>query len=391
MKVGVIAHLKHAIRDPFAGGLEMHTYSLCKSLRQRGHEVTLFASAGSAEGLGLEEICQETSNAQLSLENEFRHEHRIYFRLMEDLRNRHFDIIHNNSLHYLPPALAGSLPMPMVTVLHTPPFWEMEGGIRQNDSSNSSFVAVSKVIRDLWAPITRIDRVIRNGIDLKGFAFGPIPAPQPYVVWSGRIVPEKGLHLALSAARQGGHNIRIAGPISDHHYFEHEIRPRLSDQACYVGHLNHIDLADLVRGSRAFLFSPLWEEPYGLVLAEALACGTPVATFARGAVAEIVDETCGIIVPPDDVAALAQAAHDVQVLSRSDCRARAEAIADSRSMIEQYESLYRRLIMRSKLERSAVVPFCHGFPETSNARALLDHFTGHLPSIRSEVPVSLRI
>jgi glycosyltransferase involved in cell wall biosynthesis len=390
MKIGVIAHLKHAIRAPFAGGLEMHTFLLCKLLRRRGHDVTLFAAEGSAMGLGLEAICNETGQTHSSEEQKFRHEHRLYLALMENLRESDFDIIHNNSLHYLPLALADGLPMPMVTVLHTPPFWEMEGSILHNKSRNSSFVAVSAVIQDLWAPITKVNRVIHNGIDLKQFRFTPVPSVHSYLVWSGRIVPEKGLHLAILAARRAGVNLRIAGPIADHLYFEKNIRPLLSEQTSYVGHLNHFELADLIGGARAILFTPLWEEPYGLVLAEALACGTPVASFGRGAVAEILDETCGIIVPPDNVAALAQAAHDVQRLSRSDCRQRAEAIADSGSMINQYEDLYRQLILRdSPRPDSRRSPF-HGFPDTSNSRALLDHYIAQVPAMGSEIPASLR-
>jgi glycosyltransferase involved in cell wall biosynthesis len=389
MKIGVIAHLKHPIRAPFAGGLEMHTYALCSRLRWRGHKVTLFAAAGSDGTLDVEEICHQPENAEVNSAAQFRQEHRIYLKLMEHLRQRDFDIIHNNSLHYLPPALAGGLPMPMVTVLHTPPFWEMEGSIRQNESSNSRFVAVSSFIAALWAPVTRIDRVITNGIDLEKFRFALNPDASPYVVWSGRIVPEKGLHLALSAAQQAGLHLRIAGPISDATYFQREIRHRLDETLRYVGHLGHLELADLFRGARAVLFTPLWEEPYGLVLAEALACGTPVAAFARGAVGEILDESCGIIVPAEDVPALAQAAHDVQALSRRACRQRAEAIADAGIMIEQYENFYQRLILECQPVASGVAPASSGFPDPSGPRALLDHYMAHLPAIASKIPDSL--
>jgi glycosyltransferase involved in cell wall biosynthesis len=390
MKVGVIAHLKYPIREPFAGGLEMHTFSLCRSLRRRGHKVTLFAAAGSADGLGLEVCSDNKQKTQIGAEEQFRHEHRTYFKLMEHLRNRDFDIIHNNSLHYLPPAMAGRLPMPMVTVLHTPPFWEMEGSIIKSDAANCSFVAVSSVIKDLWAPITKTECVIHNGIDLNKFGFAPVPAPSPYVVWSGRIVPEKGLHLAILAARSAGLNLRIAGPISDLRYFEREIKPSLSESTIYVGHLSQKHLAELVGGAQAFLFTPLWEEPYGLVLAEALACGTPVVSFARGAVAEILDESCGIVVPPNDVGMLAQAAHDAQFLRRPDCRKRAEEIADADTMIEQYEDLYRRLILRGSRAPGSLESLPGAFTETLDPRALLNHYMAHCPAIASEIPLGLR-
>jgi glycosyltransferase involved in cell wall biosynthesis len=385
MKIGVIAHVKHPISDPFAGGLEMHTYALCTGLRRRGHDVTLFAAAGSADCLGLETICEPTAQAP----GGFRHEHEIYLTLMENLRRRDFDIIHNNSLHYVPPALAGGLSIPMLTVFHTPPFWEMEGSIMSTATPNSRFVAVSSFIRDVWATITPVEDVIHNGIDLTKFRFTPVSAAAPYAVWSGRIVPEKGLHLAIPAARQAGLNLLIAGPVSDRSYFERAIQPLLDEQARYVGHLNQSDLAALIGGARALLFTPLWNEPFGLVLAEALACGTPVASFARGAVAEILDETCGIIVPADDVAALAQAVRSVQGLRRADCRKRAKAIADSVTMIAHYEALYRRLILTTKpaFGREMAPP---GFLQISCPRGLLDHYEASLPVIASEIPLGLR-
>jgi glycosyltransferase involved in cell wall biosynthesis len=388
MKIGVIAHLKHPIREPFAGGLEMHTYALCKKLRQRGHHVTLFAAAGSADNLGLEPICAAPDQTPAT-DGAFRREHRIYTALMEDLRHRDFEIIHNNALHYVPPALAGVLPMPMVTVLHTPPFWEMEGSITQNHDPNSSFIAVSAFILAQWARITPVASVIPNGVDLQTFRFVPTPDAMPYLLWSGRIVPEKGLHLAIAAARQAGLALRIAGPISDPAYFARDIAPWLDDDVRYVGHICHGDLPALLGGARAFIFSPLWEEPYGLVLAEALACGTPVAAFARGAVAEILDASCGIIVPPGDIACLAQAARDVQALRRADCRKRAETIADFDSMVVAYEHLYRRLIARGQSASSSLAR-PRGFADMPSPRALLDHYLAHCGAMMSDIPAALR-
>jgi glycosyltransferase involved in cell wall biosynthesis len=196
--------------------------------------------------------------------------------------------------------------------------------------------------------------------------------------------------LAIAASRKARLDLRIAGPISDRAYFERDIAPALDQHARYAGHLSHSELANLIGGASALLFSPLWDEPYGLVLAEALACGTPIASFARGAVAEILDASCGIMVPPGDVGALAQAARDVQHLRRSDCRRRAEDIADFGVMISQYEGMYHRLIQSAKptqVKRKAV-PW--NFPEIPNARGLLDYYMAHRPAMLSEVPIGLR-
>ncbi len=125
MKIGVIAHLKHAIREPYAGGLEMHTRFLCEQLQKRRHAVTLFAARGTDMAC-TEPVCDPIHDNADS----FATEHGIYGDLMNQLQNADFDIVHRNSLHYLPIAMASVLPMPMVTTLHTPPFWEMEGSLR---------------------------------------------------------------------------------------------------------------------------------------------------------------------------------------------------------------------------------------------------------------------
>jgi glycosyltransferase involved in cell wall biosynthesis len=347
LRLGIIAHLKYPIREPFAGGVEMHTHMLAMQLRRRGHEVVVFASTQSDAALGVEAICPQTTLDEAGLaesqDYEFFREHHAYLTLMNRLRSSNFDVIHNNSLHYLPVAMADALPMPMVTTLHTPPFCWLESGVRLSKPANMKFVAVSRSIEISWAPITPVYRVIPNGIDLGRFAFCPAPAAQPYLVWYGRIVPEKGLHFAIDAARKLGMILQFAGPMVNDEYYQAEIAPRLGPDTVYAGHLAHRELAGLIGGARAFLCTPCWEEPFGLVVAEALACGVPVAAFARGAIPEILDASCGVLAAPDDVVALAAAAAAALKLRRADCRRRAERICDGTTMIDAYEAVYAAL------------------------------------------------
>lgn len=349
MRIGIIAHLKYPIAEPFAGGLEMHTHLLARSLRDRGHAVTIFASSRSEPGLGLEAICSETAISTVGTAEApdvaFFKEHHAYLSLMSELRHRRFDVIHNNSLHYIPVTMADSLPMPMVTTLHTPPFCWLESGIRLCRARNNAFVAVSHAVGKLWNHVLPVDSVIMNGIDLDRFSFHPAPDTEAYLVWYGRIVPEKGLHLAIAAAKQVGMPLKIAGPILDEVYFREQIAPHLGADAIHVGHLAHGALAKLVAGARAFMCTPLWEEPYGLVVAEALACGVPVAAFARGAIPDILDDSCGVLASPDDVESLARSTFAALSLDRRACRRRAEQVCDAGRMIDAYEALYRRLVV----------------------------------------------
>lgn len=352
MRIGIIAHLKYPIREPFAGGLEMYTHFLARSLRTRGHQVTVFASTRSDERLGVEAICDATAldacgSAEAEDEAFFR-EHHAYLTLMNELRHRRFDVVHDNSLHYLPVTMADALPMPMVATLHTPPFAWLESGVRLSRQRNVTFVPISQSVARYWSPITPVSGIISNGIDLNRFAYRSQPSPARYWIWYGRIVPEKGLHLAIEAARLAGVHLKFAGPVSDQSYFDREIAPRMHDQVTYLGHLDHDGLAGEIGGASAYLCTPCWEEPFGLVVAEALACGVPVASFARGAIPEIIDATCGVLARADDVADLARAGLAAENLSRIACRRRAEARCDAAAMIDGYERLYRQLATRRR-------------------------------------------
>jgi glycosyltransferase involved in cell wall biosynthesis len=348
MRIGVIAHLKYPIAEPFAGGLEMHTHLLCQQLRKKGHAVTLFAATHSDPALGLEAVCDQTEISKLGTAEAgdvaFFKEHHAYLSLMGRLRRSAFDIIHNNSLHYLPVSMAETLPMPMVTTLHTPPFCWLESGIREARAPMARFVSVSEAMRRQWSHVRAIDRVIPNGIDLQRFAWRDRVDEPPHLIWFGRIVPEKGLHLALDAAARTGIPLRFAGPILDEAYFAAEIAPRLTSNTLYLGHLDHDALSREIGKAAAFVCTPRWDEPYGLVVAEALACGTPVAAFARGAIPDILTGDCGALARPDDVEDLARAIMEAIGLSRSACRARAEAACDMRRMVDAYEQLYVELL-----------------------------------------------
>ncbi len=354
MRIALIAHLKYAICEPFAGGLEMHTHMLARSLRERGHDVTLFASLHSDAALGVEAICDETAllatGTAEANDVAFFREHHAYLTLMTMLRTRRFDVIHNNSLHYLPVSMAETVATPMLTTLHTPPFCWLESGIRLGRSGAGRFAAVSAATARMWGHVVTSDHIVPNGIDLTHFPYRSRPDPDAYLVWYGRIVPEKGLELAMDAARLAGLPLRIAGPVSDPDYYERSIAPRLGANAIHVGHLEHRALARLIGGARASLCSPRWEEPYGLVVAEALSCGTPVAAFRRGGVPELLDESCGVLAAPDDPDALAAAARTAMTLDRAACRRRAERHCDADVMVDAYEAIYREMTAPDAIE-----------------------------------------
>jgi glycosyltransferase involved in cell wall biosynthesis len=349
LRVALIASARFPIREPFAGGLEAHTWALARGLINRGHEVTVFAGAGCDPALGVHELTavrpriSSAARADVSMVAEmWLEEHHAYLQLLLELAERargSFDVVHNNCLHYLPVAMARSLPVPMISTLHTPPTPWLESAI-QAAPCPVFFTAVSTHTAKAWQHVIPALRVIRNGVDLDRWRPGPGGGP---LVWSGRLVPEKGADLAIRAARIAGMPLDIAGPIADRRYFAAKVEPLLGGDVRYRGHLRHEELAPLVGSASACLITPRWDEPYGLVAAESLACGTPVCGFARGALPEILDSHCAVLTRPDDVNHLADALPAAVRLSRDRARAHAAAHCSQDLMISQYQDLYREL------------------------------------------------
>jgi len=353
-RVALIGAAGHPIAEPFAGGLEAHVWALAHGLIDRGHEVTLFAGPGSDPGLGIAALdlrlprISETARGDVSMPPpQWLDEHHAYLDLMLRLADGTygpFDVIHNHSLHHLPIAMAPMLGTPMLSTLHTPPTPWLESALQVRDDSPVTFAAVSEHTAAAWRHIVPGARVVPNGVDVDRWRLGPGGGP---VVWFGRLVPEKGAHLAIDAAVRAGVAIEVAGPVSDEGYFAAEIAPRLQWPGVhYLGHLTHDRLHTVLGRATAVVVTPCWDEPYGLVVAEALACGTPVCGFARGALSELLDADCGRLVAPGDVAALAEAIAAAPTLSRRAARRRAETTCSIAVMIDRYERLYDELAGR---------------------------------------------
>jgi glycosyltransferase involved in cell wall biosynthesis len=352
MRIAIIASARFPISEPFAGGLEAHSWSLARGLKQRGHEVTVFAGPGSDPQLDvtLLEVSRpqlsDDARADVSMSPEWwLQEHHAYLALMLDLstgRRDDFDIVHNNCLHYLPVAMAASLSVPVLTTLHTPPTPWLESAIQAPRGCPVTFAAVSRHTARAWRHLVPNASVVRNGVDLEKWKPGPGGGP---AVWSGRLVPEKAPHLAAQAALLSGVELHLAGPIPDQGYFDELVRPLLGSQVRYLGHLDRAGLAEVVGQASVTVATPVWEEPYGLVVAESMACGTPVAGFARGALRELVGDRGGCLVPVNDVQALADAILSAQQLDRGDVRAHAARTCSLETMLDGYEQLYDDLAL----------------------------------------------
>lgn len=354
MKIGVIAHLKYPISKPFMGGLEAFTYDICQRLLARGHDVLLYACAGSDPILNVRPIlCEEdyqpiTSSQFTSrqLSTEFISTHHAYVEMMQEIDRDELDIIFNNSLNYVPIMMSALVHAPMVTTLHTPPIFELKKAVRrEQDYGRVKYVSVSTTNAENWRDYAPECEVIHNGIDLSAWRFYP-ENDGGYIMWFGRIHPDKGLHLAIEAAKVAGKKMKIAGAIADRYYYESQILPRLDNSIELLGSCDHKKLNKLIGEAEVSLITPCWDEPFGLVVAESLACGTPVAGIAKGALPHLLDERTGALCSGNDVQQLADCITIAGKLNRAECRQRAEKLFDVEKMLDAYEALFEKVASR---------------------------------------------
>ncbi|MDF2442532.1 MAG: hypothetical protein JWR01_735 [Subtercola sp.] len=369
LRIAVIAPLRYPIREPHAGGLESSIWHQVDSLRRRGHRVTLAAVEGSdfLEDGPPEFVLPPVVWAPGEQPNDVDYPlgYEAYAlpaleRALEHiaLHSDGFDVVHNHSLHGTPLAWAGRLGVPMVSTLHTPVLVDLVQAHARSAAPTSRFTAVSTHIAAEWMPAGISSTVVPNAVDAERWPLGP---GGPDLVWFGRIVEEKGAHLAIRAARLVGRRIVLAGRIGEPGYFESEVQPLLGPDAEYVGELRPDDLARLVGRSSCALVTPVWQEPFGLIIAETMMTGTPVACFDTGGVSEVVGAAGGgssaaaRLVPMGDVAGLAAAAAELIARGEADAgirsRTRAGAVArfslDARVL--ELETMYRQLALDGTL------------------------------------------
>ena len=367
LRVALVGTARYALREPFVGGLAAHVVGLARGLARRGHDVTLFAPAGSAAGAGVRVVpfCaasgldySEAARGDVSMLAEpFMREHHAALSLMLGLGRGawgRFDVVHNHSLHHLPIAMAPAVDAAHLTTLHAPPTpWQESAFACLPAPDRPAAVTVSATNRALWRRSLPSCGLVPNGVDLGRWAFSAAADPG-LAVWAGRIVPEKGPHLAIDAARAAGLRLRLVGPVHDRAYYDAEVAPRLGPDVEAVGHASHAELAGHYGAASVALSTARWAEPYGLTLVEALACGTPVAAFRRGAAPELLTDETGRLATPDDAGDLARAAGEAAALDRRACRRWVRGHASERAMIDRYLALYRRLVA----ERTPAPPVC---------------------------------
>jgi len=338
MRIAQVAPLFEPVPPTLYGGTERVVYGLTEELVRRGHDVVLFASGDSKTSARLVPCCRRglrlDPNVRDYLSFTIREVGRVSGMAGE------FDLIHNH-IDYFAYPISRLIRTPMVTTLHGRlDLPELQGVYAEFPEVR--LVSISNAQR---APLPQAHwlATVYNGIDVSRFTLHEQPGK--YLAFLGRISPEKRPDLAVEIARAVDMPLRIAAKVDpvDRDYFE-EIQPLLRDPRVeFVGEIDDAQKDEFLGNAYAYLFPIDWPEPFGITMAEAMACGTPVIAMARGSVPEVVASgRMGFICRTVDemIAAVAEVSH----LDRRACRAHVEARFSVERMADGYEAVYARML-----------------------------------------------
>jgi glycosyltransferase involved in cell wall biosynthesis len=349
LRIAVVAPLVTTISEPQQGGSQVMVADLAVGLTQRGHDVDVYAATGSLiSGAHVIETGIDSARLSAALIRPGQPRHLLralddaYEHVFEMVGRGGYDVVHSHGFD--PPALrrARAGGARVIHTVHLPPEPEAADALReaQGASEPAIVVGVSVAQETAWSPLIAFDRVIRNGVPV-----GLIPwsdQPGDGLIVASRLSAEKGAAVAIEIARLSGERIDLYGAAYDEDYAR-GLRRRYEGDAAVAFHepLTRTELWGRLASARAVICPSDWDEPFGLVAAEAQAAGTPVVAFARGGLTEIIDDTVtGFLVEPGNVAEAVAAVRSVASLDRRRCRQHAVDELDIKAFLSGYEALY---------------------------------------------------
>ncbi len=333
MRVAILSPVAWRTPPRHYGPWEQMASNIAEGMVEKGVEVTLFATGDSETAGKLDAICEqgyEEDRSQDAKVLECLH----ISNLMEKADN--FDIIHNN-FDFLPLTYSGLIKSPMITTIHG---FSSQRIIPVYKKYNSigHYVSISDADR---SPELDYLATVYNGLDISNFKFNA--DPQDYLLFFGRIHPDKGTEEAIAIAKKSKRKLLIAGIVQDEGYFKNKIEPQFDDQIVYVGSAGPEKRNELLGNALALLHPINFNEPFGLSVAEAMLCGTPVIAFNRGSMPELIKhEETGFLVSSVDEAV--EALSQLSQVDRKVCVNWATSKFSSEKMVNDYFELYKKIL-----------------------------------------------
>ena len=333
MRVAVLSPVAWRTPPRHYGPWEQIASNIAEGLVKRGLDVTLFATGDSITSGKLDAICKkgyEEDRSQDAKVLECLH----ISNLMEKASG--FDIIHNN-FDFLPLTYCGLIKTPMITTIHGFSSQKIIP-VYKKYNAVSHYVSISDADR---SPELKYIATVYNGIDTRDFEF--VPVPGDYLLYFGRIHYDKGTAEAIEIAKKSNRRLLIAGIIQDESYYKEKIEPQLNDQIVYIGHADPDKRRELLGKATALLHPINFNEPFGLSVAEAMLCGTPVIAFNKGAMPELIkhNET-GFLV--NNMAEAIAAVDQISHISRQNCHQWASSMFSAEKMVDDYLKLYQQIL-----------------------------------------------
>ena len=345
MNIAQVAPLWESVPPKLYGGTERIVSYVTEELVRMGHDVTLFASGDSETAARLEAVCPQALRLNTGIFNRDAPMIMLQERALGAVGD--FDVIHSH-LDFLGFPLARRNSVPVVTTLHGRlDLPELEPVFREY--SEMPLVSISHAQRQplSWA---NWQATIHHGLPRDLYTFHP--KSQGYLAFLGRISPEKRPDQAIEIAKRSGLPLRIAAKVdpADQQYYQSEIEPLLDHPLVeFLGEISDAEKDDFIGNALALVCPYDWPEPFGLVLIEALACGTPVLAYRRGSIPEIIDDgITGFVC--ESLAEMAEAVERLPLIDRRRCRSAFEERFTADRMARDYVALYERIIEESTIQ-----------------------------------------
>ncbi|MDP9077246.1 MAG: glycosyltransferase family 4 protein [Bacteroidota bacterium] len=333
MRVAVLAPVAWRTPPRHYGPWEQVASNIAEGLIKLGIEVSLFATGDSITNGKLFSVCEkgyEEDRSQDAKVLECLH----ISSLME--KAGEFDIIHNN-FDFLPLTYSGLVKTPVITTIH--------------GFSSPKIIPVYKKYNNIghYVSISNSDRsaeldyiaTVYNGLNVEQFEFND--KPEDYLLYFGRIHHDKGTAEAIEIAQKSKRKLLIAGLIQDENYFNEKVKPHLSEDIQYLGNAEPVKRNQLLRNAAALLHPINFNEPFGMSVAEAMLCGTPVIAFNKGSMPELIrHEKSGFLV--DSIDEAVEAVNNLAKITRQDCRDWSESQFSSDKMVADYLELYKQIL-----------------------------------------------